>query len=330
MAGAAVTAATSTPAAAAVPKGKLVAGVPGATPAADPAVAAATAAAAAALASKWKKPFGTADLVIAVVMGTAFLFLSTVEFSFDHHIFGLIQTELLGGATGAAAGSKAIVPASHPLAQALGLFYSWRAGGAPVLRYWDVLMACIVPLAILGMVVELWESFVRRKRAPLIRHLLDVEALVHLIAMITITVTQAAPHQARLVAATEAARQSSSAAASTASADPAAPANEDVFYSIRALTNAHFLLFMLNLLQWFVPFWRVRLQRQQENMIAAEVRAAEKAEKDAAKAAEKAKQAATPSLADMEARMAQAEAVTAAAMAAMQPQQDGAEIRKRK
>jgi len=291
-------------------------------------VAAAPAAAAAvkskpavdAAAAKWKKPFGTADLVIGVVMGTAFLFLSLVEFSFDHHVFGQIQSELsLGVGT-----SGKILPASHPLAQALGQFYSWRTTALPLLCYWDLLMACVVPLALLGMIKELVDS-ARGMRAPTIRHLLDVESLLHLLLVIGITVAQAAPHQARLVAATTAAR--------LPGADPAV-ASVDVFHDVRALMNAHFLIFGLNALQWFVPFWRARLQSKQDAQIVAEKVAQEKAEKlaekEAARAAEKARQAATPSQEAMDKRMAEAETVTAAMLAQQAAPQTGAEIRKRK
>jgi len=61
---------------------------------------------------------------LGVVMGT-FLFLSLVEFSFNHHVFGQIQSEL---GLGVGTGGK-ILPASHPLAQALGQFYARRTTG---------------------------------------------------------------------------------------------------------------------------------------------------------------------------------------------------------
>src|SRR4051794_19905948 len=131
----------------------------------------------------------------ALMFGTAMVFLTVVDYSFDQHVYEQLQKEASGKA----------ITAAHPMVHALGAYYEWRTGGLPLLRYFDILMACIVPLAVFGMSKEILDS-VRGLRAPLLRHLLDVESLMQLVIVITIVVSQAAPSQARLVEAVRAAR----------------------------------------------------------------------------------------------------------------------------
>ncbi len=212
----------------------------------------------------------------AVVLGTSFLFLTLIDFSFINHIYSAMQIA-------SASNPGVAITAEHPLAQALGQYLAWRTTGAPLLKYWEMLIACLVPLALLGMVKEVIDS-ARGLKAPLLRHLLDVESLVQLVSVVAIVAAQAAPAQAKFVALTmghsgalavdetgSAVPQASSAAAA------AAGGGGDIVHQVRQLTNAHFLIFALNAVQFFVPFWRLRIQARQAGLMAAEVAAIEKA-----------------------------------------------------
>jgi len=237
------------------------------------------------------------------------VFLSLTDYSFDAHILRQLEDE-------AAAQPGSVIGAAHPAVQALGVYYDWRLTGA--LRYWDLVMGCLMPLALIGLLVDVGATL-RGRRAPLLRHLLDAESLLQLLTVVGIIVSTAAPTIARLVEATKATRTAKGAAA-------AAGSDFDALHELRTLANVHFLVLVLQALQWFVPLMRWNLQRKHDRMMAAEVPTPAATATTTATAAAGAKVVAAaaaptpPTAAEMEARMDAAEASA---------QPDG-ELRKRK
>lgn len=241
------------------------------------------------------------------------MFLSLTDYSFDAHILRQLEDE-------AAAQPGSIIGAAHPAVQAIGVYYDWRITGA--LRYWDLVMGCLMPLALIGLLADVGATL-RGRRAPLLRHLLDAESLLQLLTVVGIIVSTAAPTIARLVEATKTARTAKGGAA-------AAGSDFDALHELRTLANVHFLVLVLQALQWFVPLMRWNLQRKHDRMMAAEATAPAAAATATAtptattaagaKVVAAAAAPTPPTAAEMEARMDAAEASA---------QPDG-ELRKRK
>lgn len=256
------------------------------TPAAAAAPPAAAAAAAVTDDGKWKKDFRTVDLTIASVMGTAFLFLATVDYSFDQYIWNRI--------------SAADCNVNNPLIQSIAIYYEWRLGGTPFLKYFELLVACLVPLILINLLKDNFFT-IRGVRAPIGRHILDAEALCQIMAVIFITAAKAKPTAQKVVDLVNNGLK----AGATTTPDVALHAE------LTNLLNYHFLIFMLNALQWFVPFLRLIYQRKQDATRAREASlAAAKATAAAAAAdrsAARAAKASIPSEDEMRARMEAAE-----------------------
>lgn len=240
------------------------------------------------------------------------VFLSLTDYSFDAHILRQLEAD-------AAAQPGSVLGAAHPAVQALGVYYDWRLTGA--LRYWDLVMGCLMPLALIGLLADVGATL-RGRRAPLLRHLLDAESLLQLLTVVGIIVSTAAPTIARLVEATTAARTAKKPAAAAATAG----ADFDALHELRTLSNVHFLVLVLQALQWLVPLMRWNLQRKHDRMMAAETPAGAAAATPTAPATAtatagaKAVSTSAPTAAEMEARINAAEASA---------QPDG-ELRKRK
>ena len=217
------------------------------------------------------------------MINTAFVFLTLVDYSLDQHVLSALE--------GSAASGPVALPMSNPLVSSLGTYYSWRIGGAPLLKYWDLLIACTLPLVLFGGLMDNVDTLRQARRAPLVRHLLDAECLIQLLTVLYITLGKAAPATAKLVDAVMGGQSAAAAAGLDADAD-ALPL-------VRELANFHFLLFVLNLLQFFVPFLRLNAQKKQDAIIAMEAEvdaivAAKKATAAAASAATAGANAATP------------------------------------
>lgn len=233
----------------------------------------------------WKKDFGSSDFAVAMVLGTAFVFLTAVDYSIDAYILGHV--------------TPASCTPTNPFVVTLATYYEWRSGGSPVLKYWDGLMMLLLPLFFYAVVKDNFDT-VRGLRAPIGRHLLDAECLVQLLAVVTIVSAKAAPTQERFIQAVRQATQ---------------PDKPDValFADLTQLHSFHFLIFALNALQWFVPLLRLVMQQKQETMRTREMALAEskaELEKRALERANaRAQKAAIPSEKEMLERMTRAEAV---------------------
>jgi hypothetical protein len=233
----------------------------------------------------WKKDFKTLDLTLAMFMGTAFLFLSIVNYSFDQFVWDQLTP-----------GNAAV---DNRLVQALATFYTWRLSGTPIIKWFEILVACILPLIFFALIVANVET-VQGKRAPIGRHILDAESLFQIIAVIYLTVAHAMPTTNKLIAMVD-------------GTSGEKVTSGEVYAEVTNLLNYHFVIMMLNILQWFVPLLRLVYQRKQDGIrqreanVAAALaqRAAEKAEKAAAKAAKNA----LPSAEEMAKRMTQAEGI---------------------
>lgn len=232
-------------------------------------------------------------------MCTAFLFLAAVDYSFDAHI--LNQLTPLTCSTG------------NPLVQTIANYYQWRMGGQPFLRFFDLFVVCMLPIIFLTLIKANIDA-VRGVRASLGRHLIDAECVIQLVSIITITVTKARPTAERVVAMVRA-----------SDADDKV-ASAELYGEITALANYHFLILIINALQWFVPTLRWIFQRKQDAMRAREEAAAALLAARAAEKAEKALAKAIASTVPTEELMA---ARVEAAEAATQPK-PAAELKKRK
>jgi hypothetical protein len=231
------------------------------------------------------------------------VFLTAVDYSFARYIWSHV--------------APSSCTASNPLIQSLATYYEWRMEGSPLLKYWDLLVAILLPL-IFFTIIKSNVATVRGHRAPLGRHLLDAESLVQLIAVVLIVGTKAAPLQERFI---HAVRHSSS---------PDKP-DASIFADLTQLYSYHFLIFALNALQWFVPLLRVVMQQKQDTMKARDAIALESKLEREKRAVERANaravKASMPSEKEMAERMSQAEAVaTGKAVVPAEEQPEDGEI----
>lgn len=236
----------------------------------------------------WKKDFSMTDFTIGMVVGTAFLFLAVVDYSYDQYIMEHLTPHTTN--------------VNNPFVRSLGTYYSWRLSGTPILKFWELFIVCLLPLMVAGLVKNNVDTL-RGVRAPAGRHLLDAESFAQLIAVITIIVTKAKPTTQKIIAIIE--------------SGVTDPKQDAILYGeIANLLNYHFLIMMLNVLQWFVPLLRLVFQRKQDAIRHREAtvadalaqRAAEKEAKAAARALEKAK-ASLPTAEEMKKRMEEAESL---------------------
>jgi hypothetical protein len=100
---------------------------------------------------------------------------------------------------------------------------------APIRKWWQLFLTILIPLSIIGAVTDLFQIFT--KKATIKRNLLDTVAALQLFTVLFIIFTRVLPLENKLI--------------QTNSKD-----------NIVELNFFYFILFLLNILGWFLPIFR--------------------------------------------------------------------------
>jgi len=135
-------------------------------------------------------------------------------------------------------------------------YYTMRAS-ATCLQYWELIILLILPLALVGAVVDNIHTLLGR-RAPLRRHVIDIIALVALVAAVGVAV------KAKMTVDEFLAYMKDNGEASSKTTSSAGDAKLYLF--MLDMSNLHFLLFLLNVFQFFIPIMRWNIQKEQDKI----------------------------------------------------------------
>jgi hypothetical protein len=162
----------------------------------------------------YKKPFSISQLIIALVLGTYFLTVETIELSLSIYATQENKPEIYRE-------------------------YLLFKSQAPIWKWWQELTTLIIPLSVFAVISDLFQTLT--KKATTKRNLIDIVAALQLFGVLFTVFTRVLPLETQLI--------------KTASYDNASQLN-----------FVHWIVFMLNIVGWFIPLFRYQDWKNDENV----------------------------------------------------------------